>query len=97
MVILGECKCLRQNAKQGVEWALDYRISSLRKEYREWQSLGEYARAEFKEITGKEPEGYRTVEKNIAHLSRELDFYLDLRKEIISLPRCDEPAFEVRE
>lgn len=94
MVILGECKCMRKEAKQGIEWALDYHISSLDKEIRDKEILVEKARSEFVEIVGREPGDYTRL--NIPRLKTELKFYLALRKEIIELPRCDEPAFEVK-
>lgn len=95
MVILGECKCMRKGAKQGIEWAIDYHVSDLNKELKEKEILVEKARSEFTEQTGMEPGEYR-IEVNIARLKREISFYLALRKEIIELPSCDEPAFEVQ-
>ena len=89
-VILGECKCMRQRAKQGIEWAIDYQLNSLRKELREWGTIAQDPRS------GPLLDDSILIEKTIAHLREEADFYLDLRKEIIKLPRCDEPAFEVQ-
>jgi len=87
MVIFGDCKCMRQAPKQAIEWAIDYHLSSLRKELREWGAIAQ---------GGPLVMDVSLVEKNIAHLKKDLDYYMDLRKEIVELPRCDEPAFEVR-
>ena len=90
MVILGECKCMRQAPKQAIEWAIDYHLASLRKEFREWEAIAREPRS------GQLSDDPMIIEKNITHLRKELDSYMDLRKEIIELPRCDEPAFEVQ-
>lgn len=96
MQILGEeCKCMRQAPKQAIEWALDYHIISVAHELAAAEVLLEQAKKEFEEITGKEPEPYK-IEGRISRLKKEEDFYIKLRKEIIELPRCPEPAFEAR-
>ena len=87
MVILGECKCMRQAPKQAIEWAIDYHLSSLRKELKEWGMIAQ---------GGPLVMDASLIEKNVAHQKKEMDSYLELRKEIIELPRCDEPAFEVQ-
>ena len=94
--LLGEqCSCINYSAKQAIEWALDYHIVSIARELREKEDLLKEARAEFKEITGKEPGKYG-AEAQIQRLKKEHDYYLKLRNEIIEIPRCSEPAFEVR-
>ena len=96
VLILGECACMRQAPKQAIEWALDYHLGTLRRDYRDLQRLLVEAQTEYKEITGKEPGEY-SAEAKLQRMQKEIDYYLDLRKEIIELPRCDEPAFEARE
>ncbi len=94
MELLGnQCSCINIRAKQALEWALDYHIIDVSKELRDKEDLLEFAKAEFKEITGREPGEYGS-EAQIQRLKKERDFYLELRKEIIDLPRCPEPAFE---
>ncbi len=93
MDILGECKCMRKAPKQAIEWALDYHIIEITKELMDRKRELEAAKAEFKEITGKEP-GIYGAEAQIERLRREDKYYLELRTAIILLPRCDEPAFE---
>ena len=83
------------SAKQSIEWALDYRISNLVREVGQKTEMARLAKAEFKEITGFDPSTYG-IEYNIQRLKSELDFYTKLRDEIIELPRCPEPAFEVQ-
>ena len=95
MIILGDCKCMRKEAKQGIEWALDYHLGTLRRDHRDMERLLQESKTEFKEITGREP-GIYGAEAKLELLKKEIDFFLGLRKEIIELPRCDEPAFEVQ-
>lgn len=90
-----ECSCIKYYAKRGIEWALDYHIVTVARELREKEELLEEAKVEFKEITGREPGEYG-AEAQIQRLQKEINFYLNLRKEIIELPRCPEPAFEVQ-
>jgi len=96
MVILGEeCKCLRKAPKQAIQWALEYHISNLVREVDQKTDLVRLAKAEFREITGFDPKAY-VMEHAIERLKKELDFYKELREEIIKLPNCIESAFEVR-
>ena len=95
MEILGECKCMRKVPKQAIEWALDYHLGTLRRDHRDMERLLMESKAEYKEITGKEP-GIYGAEAKLRRLKDEIDFYLEVRKEIIELPRCDEPTFEVQ-
>lgn len=90
-----ECSCINHRAKQAIEWALDYHIVTVTRELRDKESLLEEAKVEFKQITGKEPGEYG-AEAQIQRLQKEIDFYLELRKEIIEIPRCPEPAFEMQ-
>ncbi len=90
-----ECSCINHQGKQALEWALDYHIITIAKELRGKEDLLKEAKAEFKEIVGREPGEYG-IEAQIKRLQKEVNFYLDLRKEIIELPRCPEPTFEVQ-
>ena len=95
MVILGkECKCIRQAPKQAIQWALEYHISNLAREVDQKTDLVRLAKEEFREITGFDPQAY-VMEHAIERLNKELDFYKELREEIIKLPNCVQPAFEV--
>ena len=90
-----ECSCINYRGKQAIEWALDYHIIDVTKEISQAAILIEQAKREFVEIVGKEPAPYE-LEEQLRRLRKELDFYVDLREEIIKLPRCPEPAFEVQ-
>ena len=90
-----ECSCINYRSKRAIEWALDYHIINVARELREKEDLVKEAKAEFKEITGGEPSEYG-AEAQIQRLQKEVNFYLKLRDEIIDLPRCDEPTFEVQ-
>ncbi len=94
--LLGQqCSCMRYETKRLIEWAIDYHLISISKEIKEAEILVEEAKGEFREITGKEPERYG-IEGRISRLKKEEDTYTRLRDEIIELPSCPEPAFEVR-
>ena len=90
-----DCSCINYRSKQAIEWALDYHLIDVAKELRQSELLLEEAKKEFEEITGKEPEGYK-IEGKIERLKKEHAFYNKLRDEVIKLPRCPEPAFEVQ-
>lgn len=90
-----QCSCINDRAKQALSWALDYHIITVARELRSKEDLLKEAKAEFKEIVGKEPGEYG-AEAQIKRLQEEANFYLALRKEIIELPSCVEPAFEVK-
>ena len=90
-----QCSCINYSAKQALEWALDYHIVTVARELRAKELLLKEAQAEFKEITRREPGEYG-AEAQIERLKKEENFFLALRKEIIDLPRCAEPAFEVQ-
>ena len=89
-----QCSCMNHRAKQAIEWALDYHISDIAKELRIHEIILDEAKQEFFEITGHAP-GQYGIEKKIERLQKEHTFYIDLRKEIIQLKECPEPAFEV--
>ncbi len=96
MALLGkQCGCINYRAKQALEWALDYHIIDVTKEISQAAILVEKAKREFVEITGMEPSPYK-LEEQLERLRKELDFYADLREEIIKLAKCPEPAFEVQ-
>lgn len=90
-----QCSCINYRAKQLLEWALDFHIVNITKEISQDAIALEQAKREYVEITGKEP-GHYGLEERLERLRKELDVYADLREEIIKLPKCDEPAFEVQ-
>ena len=84
-----ECSCINHKAKESIQWALDNLLGTLRRDHRDMESLLVEAKGEFEEILGRSP-GIYGAEAKLQLLKDEMDFFLKLRKEIVTLPSCDE-------
>lgn len=88
-----QCSCINEQAKQAIEFALDYHIIHILREIRGKQELLKEAKQEFEKITGSKPGRYG-VEDTIDRLQKDYRLYSEIRAEIIKTPECSRPAFE---